>query len=96
MNDFWSLVSEKKIYEFEKLHKITHNPIKNRESTLILNKSLSVTYKMINCEPTWRQSIAPAKRRSSWESRVPEPSYRSVASYDARCKLQNQMTHKQT
>ena len=33
------MVSEKKIEEIEKMHKITNNSIKNRESNLILNKS---------------------------------------------------------
>ena len=36
---FLSVVSEKKIKEFEKMHKITNNSIQNRGSNLILNKS---------------------------------------------------------
>ena len=42
MNDFWSVVSEKKIEDFEKLFKITHNSIKNRGSTLILTNLVAV------------------------------------------------------
>ena len=34
-----SVVSEKKIQKFEKMHKITNNSIQNRGSNLILNKS---------------------------------------------------------
>ena len=29
MNDFWSVISEKKIEKLKKLHKITHNSVKN-------------------------------------------------------------------
>ena len=36
---FLSVVSEKKILEFKKMHKITNNSIQNRGSNLILNKS---------------------------------------------------------
>ena len=36
MIGLWSVVSEKKIEELEKFHKITHDSIENRGSTLIL------------------------------------------------------------
>ena len=42
MNDFWSVVSEKKIKELEQLHKITHNSIKNKGSSLIFTNLVEV------------------------------------------------------
>ena len=40
MDDFWSVVSEKKIKELEKLHKFTNDSIKN--STLTLTNLVGV------------------------------------------------------
>ena len=51
MNDFWSVVSEKMIEELEKLHKITHNSIKNTGSTLILTNLVEVYPRNIYTNP---------------------------------------------
>ena len=47
MDDFWSVVSEKKIKELEKLHKFTNDSIKNRGSTLTLTNLVGVNLRKI-------------------------------------------------
>ena len=58
---FLSVVSEKKIYKFEKMHKITNNSIQNRGSNSILNKSGKKHQHQI-CN----KSVHRFKRRSKW------------------------------
>ena len=65
MKNFWSVVSEKKIQELEKLHKITHNSIKNRGSTPILTNLVGVYPKNIHTKleaNQWRGSREEVER----------------------------------
>ena len=69
MNDFWFVVSKKKIKELQKMHIITHNSITNRGSTLISTNLVEVYPRagmaqrlFMDCHATARCSIPSGHR----------------------------------
>ena len=53
MNDYWSVISEKKLEEMGKMHRITHSSIKNRGSALILLHVVHWVMNIIIINKSW-------------------------------------------